>query len=42
MVVIALSTIIIGEKDFEAMEEWFRGFLELPKGIPDRDTSAGG
>jgi hypothetical protein len=36
MVVIALTTIIIGEHDFEAMEdgevereEWFRGFLEL-------------
>jgi hypothetical protein len=44
MLVIALSTIIIGENDFESMEdwgkeqeEWFRGFLELPKGIPDKD-----
>jgi hypothetical protein len=38
MLVIALTTIIIGEHDFDAMEdwglereEWFRGFLELPK-----------
>jgi hypothetical protein len=45
MLVIALSTIIIGENDFEPMEdwgrereEWFRGFLELPNGIPDKDT----
>jgi hypothetical protein len=45
MLVIALTTIIIGEHDFEAMEdwglereEWFRGFLELPHGIPDKDT----
>jgi hypothetical protein len=45
MLVIALTTIIIGEHDFEAMEdwglereEWFRGFWELPKGIPDKDT----
>jgi predicted transposase YbfD/YdcC len=45
MLVIALTTIIIGEHDFEAMEdwglereEWFRGFLELPNGIPDKDT----
>jgi predicted transposase YbfD/YdcC len=45
MLVIALTTIIIGEHDFDAMEdwglereEWFRGFLELPNGIPDRDT----
>jgi hypothetical protein len=45
MLVLALTTIIIGEHDFEAIEdwalereEWFRGFLELPKGIPDKDT----
>jgi hypothetical protein len=45
MLVIALSRIIIGENDFESMEdwgkereEWFRGFLELPKGIADKDT----
>jgi hypothetical protein len=42
MLVIALTTIIIGEQDFDAMEDWglereqwFRGFLELPNGIPD-------
>jgi predicted transposase YbfD/YdcC len=45
MLVIALTTIIIGEHDFDAMEdwglereEWFRLFLELPNGIPDKDT----
>jgi hypothetical protein len=45
MLVIALTTIIIGEYDFDAMEdwglereEWFWGFLELPNGIPDKDT----
>jgi len=45
ILVIALSAIIIGENDFESMEdwgkereEWFRGFLELPNGIPDADT----
>jgi hypothetical protein len=45
MLVIALTTIIIEEHDFEAMEEWgqereewFRLFLELPNGIPDKDT----
>jgi predicted transposase YbfD/YdcC len=45
MLVIALLTIIIGEHDFEAMEDWgleredwLRGFLELPHGIPDKDT----
>jgi len=45
MLVIGLSTVIIGEDEFEAMEdwgkereEWFRGFLELPNGIPDADT----
>jgi hypothetical protein len=45
MPVIALSTIIIGEHDFEAIEDrgqereqWFRIFWELPKRIPDKDT----
>jgi hypothetical protein len=45
MLVIALTTIIIGENDFNAMEdwglereEWFRGVLELPNGIPDKDA----
>jgi hypothetical protein len=45
MLVIAPTTIIIGEHDFKAMEDWgrereerFRGFLELPHGIPDKDT----
>jgi hypothetical protein len=45
MLVIALTTIIIGEHDFGTMEKWgqeregwFRGFLELPHGIPDKDT----
>jgi predicted transposase YbfD/YdcC len=45
MLVIALCTIIIGEGEYEAMEEWglereewLRGFLELPNGIPDKDT----
>lgn len=45
MVVIGFSTILIGEADFEAMEDfgnereaWFREFLELPNGIPDQDT----
>ena len=45
MLVIALSSTIIGEDEFEAMEDWgrerekwFRGFLELPNGIPDADT----
>ena len=45
MLVIALCTIIIGEDEFEVMEEWalerqdwLRGFLELPNGIPDKDT----
>ena len=45
MLVIALSSVIIGEDEFEAMEDWgkeregwFRGFLELPNGIPDADT----
>jgi predicted transposase YbfD/YdcC len=45
MLVIALSSIIINEDEFEAMEdwgkereEWFRTFLGLPNGIPDADT----
>ena len=45
MLVIGLSAVIIGEDEFEAMEdwgrereEWFRGFLELPNGVPDADT----
>jgi len=45
MLIIALCTIIIGEDEFEAMEEWaleredwLRSFLELPNGIPDKDT----
>jgi len=45
ILVIALSSIIIGEDEFEAMEdwgkereEWFGGFLELPNRIPDADT----
>jgi predicted transposase YbfD/YdcC len=45
MLVIALCTVIIGEDEFEAMEEWalemewwLRKFLELPNGIPDKDT----
>jgi predicted transposase YbfD/YdcC len=45
MLVIALCAVIIREEDFESMEEWsleredwLRGFLELPNGIPDKDT----
>jgi hypothetical protein len=45
ILVIALSSTIIGEDEFEAMEDWgreregwFREFLELPNGIPDADT----
>jgi predicted transposase YbfD/YdcC len=45
MLVIALSSVITGEDEFEAMEdwgkerrEWFGTFLELPHGIPDADT----
>jgi hypothetical protein len=48
MLVIALTTIIIGEHDFDAMEawglereEWFRGFLELPRGYRIRTPFAG-
>jgi hypothetical protein len=38
---IALAAAIIGERDFEAMGEWGRderprGFLELPRGMPDK------
>jgi len=45
MVIIALCCVIIREEEFEAMEEWglereqwLREFLELPNGIPDKDT----
>jgi hypothetical protein len=45
MPVIMLCTVIIGEDEFEAMEEWalemewrLRKFLELSNGIPDKDT----
>jgi hypothetical protein len=45
MLVIALITVITGENDYEAMEDWgnereawFRRFLELPNGIQDKDT----
>jgi hypothetical protein len=45
MLIIALCSVIIGENEFEVMEEWaleredwLRGFLELPNGIPDKDT----
>ena len=45
MLVIALCGVIIGEDEFEVIEEWaleredwLRGFLELPNGIPDKDT----
>jgi predicted transposase YbfD/YdcC len=45
MLVIALSSSIIGEDEFEAMEDWgkeregwFRTFLELANGIADADT----
>ncbi|MFP3042394.1 ISAs1 family transposase [Treponema primitia] len=45
IIVIGFSTILIGEADFEAMEDfgneqeiWFREFLVLPNGIPDQDT----
>ena len=40
-----LCTIVCGGEDFTDMgnfgrerEEWLRGFLELPNGIPDSDT----
>jgi hypothetical protein len=45
MLAIALRTVIIGEDEFEALEEWalemewrLRKFLELPNGMPDKDT----
>ena len=45
IVVIGLLTIMSNGKIFEDMEEfgksrteWLRGFLELPNGIPDKDT----
>jgi hypothetical protein len=43
MLVIALSSVIIGEDEFEATGEWGKGrmvrtFLELPNGIADADT----
>jgi predicted transposase YbfD/YdcC len=45
ILVIALCGVIIGEDEFEVIEEWaleqeewLRGFLELPNGIPDKDT----
>jgi predicted transposase YbfD/YdcC len=45
ILVIALCAIIIGEDEYDAMEDWgleledwLRGFLELPNGIPCKDT----
>jgi len=45
MVVIAICAVICGADDWEAVEEfgqakhkWFKGFLELPHGIPSHDT----
>ena len=45
ILVIALCAVIIGESEYEVMEEWaqeredwLRSFLELPNGIPDKDT----
>ena len=45
MLVIALCAVIVGENEYEVMEEWaqeredwLRSFLELPNGIPDKDT----
>jgi predicted transposase YbfD/YdcC len=46
MLVIGLSTVLcLGKNDFDDMEDfgnereaWFREFLELPNGIPDKDT----
>lgn len=45
MVIIGLCTVICGGEDYNDMEafglereEWLRGFLELPNGIPDSDT----
>lgn len=45
IIIIGLCTIICGGEDYNDMEafgrereEWLRGFLELPNGIPDSDT----
>jgi len=45
ILIIALCAVIIREDEFDAMEdwglereEWLTGFLELPNGIPDKDT----
>ena len=45
ILIIALCAVIIREDEYDAMEdwglereEWLRGFLELPNGIPDKDT----
>ena len=45
ILVMGLCTIVCGGEDFTDMEnfgkereEWLRGFLELPNGIPDSDT----
>jgi transposase len=42
---IAYTTLLCGQKDYEDMENlgrekegWFRTFLELPNGIPDKNT----
>jgi hypothetical protein len=44
ILVIGLGAILIGEGNFEAMEdfgneweEWFQEFLELPNGVLDKD-----
>jgi len=45
ILIIALCAVIIREDEFDSMEDWaleredwLRGFLELPNGIPDKDT----
>jgi hypothetical protein len=45
MLVIAFTTLLCGLKDYEDMENpgrekegWFKTFLELPHGIPDKNT----
>ena len=45
ILIIGLCSVICCGEDFEDMEEfgkdreaWLRGFLELPYGIPDKDT----
>lgn len=45
IIIIGLCTVICGGEDYNDMEafgrereEWLRGFLELPNGIPDSDT----